>query len=432
MYKEFIKLTIPNILTNLTVPLVSLVDVILMGHMESPNYIVAIGLSVAIFNFIYWAFGFLRMGTTGLVAQAFGRHDHQQAKQTLVQGITIALTVGVLLVLLQKPILLICESLLSVSNDSLGLIENYFDIRIIAAPVSVTIFVINGWLLGIQRSNQALVLAVVINVINILVSYTLVEIVHLGIRGVGIGTVVAQVVGLMTGIYFIFREYDWSWLKLFNKGILSITDSREFLNVNADLFIRTICLLFALIFFKINAAEVNLILGAANLLLVEFIGLSAYGVDGLAFSAEAISGKYFGVRNKGQLKKSIKVAFQLGLLIGALGTAIFYLFGNGILNLLTDQADVIAAANPYLIWVIIAPLVHSVAFIWDGIFIGCSASKQMKISLILATFGVFLPSYYLLSSWYGNHGIWLSLTLFMAARGVILSFMVEKGIYARL
>ena len=184
-------------------------------------------------------------------------------------------------------------------------------------------------------------------------------------------------------------------------------------------------------FLKVNAAELEASLGAGNLLLLEFISLSAYGIDGLAFAAESISGKYFGMGRLDLLKRSINVAFQIGMLIGLIGSLVFLVFGKSILELLTDQQEVIQAAIPYLPWIIVAPIIHSVAFIWDGVYIGCTASKQMKWSLLISTFLIFLPSYYFFNLFLGNHGIWLAFTLFMISRGVIQTVLAKKGIYAR-
>lgn len=432
MYRDFLKLTIPNILTNLTVPLVSLVDVVLMGHMGDSSYIIGIGLSVAIFNLMYWAFGFLRMGTTGLVAQAKGGNDLVRIHQVLIQGLIIATIVGLLFIVLQKPILSLVDNLVDVTDFTHLLIIDYFDVRIYAAPASISLFVINGWLLGLHKSKTALWLAVIINLVNIILSYILVQFFGLGIMGVAVGTVVAQYTGLFVGIGFIAQQYNLSQFFNVSGTIGRYKDWRAFIQVNGDLFVRTLCLLFTLTFFKVNAAEYGASLGAGNLLLLEFIGLSAYGIDGLAFAAESITGKYFGAGRLDLLKRSIKVAFNIGLSIGGVGSILFLLFGNSILHLLTDQKEVIDAAMPFLPWVIIAPFIHSFAFIWDGVYIGCTASKQMKWSLLISTFVVFLPSYYLFSNLYGNHGMWLSLTLFMLSRGLIQTILVRSGIFDRL
>lgn len=431
MYKDFVKLTIPNVLTNLTVPLVSIVDVMLMGHMSDSKYIIAIGLSVAIFNLLYWAFGFLRMGTTGQVAQAYGQNDIIKIQEILIKGITIAALLGLAFIVLQVPLLKIVKSSVSVSDSSFDLIQLYFKIRIYTAPASILLFVINGWLLGIHRPKRALAVAVVINVVNIVVSYILVEYFGLGIKGVAFGTLLAQYMGLVLGIYYIFKQYGKSWLGYFKSSLNRASGWMEFVQVNGDLFIRTLCLLFTMTFLKVNAAELESSLGAGNLLLLEFISLSAYGIDGLAFAAESISGKYFGMGKLELLKRSINVAFQIGLLIGLIGSLVFLVFGRSILELLTDQEVVIQAAIPYLPWVIIAPIIHSVAFIWDGVYIGCTASKQMKWSLLISTFIIFLPSYYFFLSLLGNHGIWLAFTLFMISRGVIQTVLAKKGIYDR-
>jgi MATE family multidrug resistance protein len=432
MYKDFIKLTIPNILTNLTIPLVSIVDVMLMGHMEESYYIIAIGLSVAIFNLMYWSFGFLRMGTTGQVAQAFGVSDTARMQSILGKGIAIATFLGLVFIVFQDPILSLCKEVIDVSDSTLVLIDAYFEIRIYTAPASIILFVINGWLLGIQQPKRALVIALLINTVNIILSYSLVQYFNYGIRGVAIGTLVAQFAGLALGMYYVIREYSFQFFITLKSTLIRDSGWREFIQVNGDLFIRTLCLLFTMTFFKVNAAELEVNLGAGNLLLLEFISLSAYGIDGLAFAAESISGKYFGRANLGQLKKSIVVAFQIGIIIGLFGTLVYLVFGRQILELLTNQEQVIDAAMPYIGWVIIAPLIHSIAFIWDGIYIGCTASREMKWSLLISTVVVFLPSYYVFSSIMGNHGIWLSFTLFMVSRGLIQSVLVKRGIFSRL
>lgn len=431
MYKDFIKLTIPNVLTNLTVPLVSIVDVMLMGHMNDSKYIIAIGLSVAIFNLLYWSFGFLRMGTTGQVAQAYGKKDVVKIQNILTKGIVIATFLGLAFILLQSPILKLAQSVINVTVSSLNLIELYFRVRIYTAPASILLFVINGWLLGIHKPKLALVIAIVINVVNIVLSYVLVEYFGLGIKGVAIGTLLAQYIGLIMGVYYIFKQYGKSWLGYFKNSVNKGSGWTEFVQVNGDLFVRTLCLLFTMTFLKVNAAELEASLGAGNLLLLEFISLSAYGIDGLAFAAESISGKYFGMGRLDLLKRSINVAFQIGMLIGLIGSLVFLVFGKSILELLTDQQEVIQAAIPYLPWIIVAPIIHSVAFIWDGVYIGCTASKQMKWSLLISTFLIFLPSYYFFNLFLGNHGIWLAFTLFMISRGVIQTVLAKKGIYAR-
>ncbi|MDA9312837.1 MATE family efflux transporter [Vicingaceae bacterium] len=218
MYKSFVKLAIPNIVTNLTVPLVSLLDVMLMGHMNDSTYIIAIGLSGAIFNMLYWAFGFLRMGTTGQVAQAFGEGADVVIKKVLVKGLTTSTLLGFAFIVLQSPILNFAKSLVDVSAYSFNLIYEYFSIRIYTAPASIILFVVNVWLMGIQRPKLALTIAIVINVVNIIVSAVLVKSFGYGIKGVAIGTLLAQYVGLMLGVYFIFKQYSTTWLKYFKSS----------------------------------------------------------------------------------------------------------------------------------------------------------------------------------------------------------------------
>lgn len=418
MKKEFLKLSVPNILSNLTVPLVSLVDVGLMGRMPTTEYIVAVGLATIVFNIIYWAFGFLRMGTTGLVAQSFGGNDRVKQQSLLGKSLGLGLAIGFVLILLQSLILSGALAIFDSSSIVESLIGDYFLVRIYAAPATIGLYAITGWLLGMQDAKMALLLALVINVVNGALSYVFVVYTSLLIEGVALGTLVAQYVGFLTAYLIIKLKYPWVLVGLL-KSFKSVKGEWvEFFKVNSDLFIRTLFLIVTLSFFKVKATEIGEVVGAANVLLLEFITLSAYGIDGLAYASESISGKYFGTRNKTLFDKSIKVSLIYGLGFGLLVSVIFAFFGRNILELLTDKSNVIEAALVYLPWVVLAPFINSLAFIWDGVYIGAAASGKMKKTIIYSTLFVFIPSFYLFYHYFGNHGIWLALTLFMLARGI--------------
>ena len=431
MNREILKLAIPNVLTNLTVPLVSLVDIGLMGHMPTKGHIISIGLAVVIFNIIYWAFGFLRMGTTGLVAQKFGQDNKTATLIFLKRGLMIAIGGGALLILLSKLIFNSSMLLLQVEPALQELISDYFFIRIHAAPFTISIFVLTGWLLGMQDAKAALFIAIVVNVVNVILSALLVLYYELDITGVAYGTVVAQIIGCIFAWQLIKKKYQVNILsfgKLQSSNNLSWLD---YIRINADIFVRTICLLAVLSFFKVQAAQLNETLGAANLLLLEFITISAYGIDGFAFAAESISGKYFGLGDKISFKQSIKKLMHWGIGIGSVFSIIFLLFGQHILALLTNKQDVIAMANIYMPWLIIAPIINAFAFIWDGIYLGVSATKLMRNTMLISTVLFFL-FYSILVGRLNNHGIWLSLTLFMLARGIFQTLPAKKFIIGRL
>lgn len=431
MKKEFFRLALPNILTNLTVPLVSLVDLGLMGRMPSTSYILAIGFGTLIFNFIYWAFGFLRMGTTGMVSQAYGSDDRVLSNNLLFMGGLISISVGVIFVLFQYPVLQTALFLINPDEAVIAPLSTYFYYRIYAAPATISIYVITGWLLGMQDSKSALYLALLVNGLNAIVSYFLVQYADLSIVGVAVGTVIAQYAGLTFGILLIKKKHNIQ-LGNFSRSLFKELETwKSFIRVNTDIFIRTLCLIFAMSFFKTKAGNIDPILGAANILLLEFVALSAYGIDGFAFAAESICGKYFGRKDRRLFIKATKTAFKLGFLFAIGVSLVFFVFGKEILNILTNKVNVIEAALPFLVWLILLPLLSSFAFIWDGVYIGTTASKAMRNTLLISTFLIFIPLFYILANYYGNHGMWMAFLIFLFARGVIQTVLAPKAILSR-
>jgi len=430
MNKEILRLAIPNILTNLTIPMVSLVDIALVGRMPTTEYIIAIGLGTVIFNFIYWGFGFLRMGTTGMVAQEFGRKDFDAANQLLVKGVLIALAAGLLLILFKSYIFDLCLYYLHPTGATLDGLKSYFQIRIYAAPATIIIYVLTGWFLGMQDSKSALILALLINGTNALVSYGLVKHFHLNIQGIAIGTLIAQYLGLSIGLLLLALKYKFRLNQL--RLILSNSSSwSTFFITNTNIFIRTFCLILVMSFFKATAAGMELEIGAANILLIEFITIGAYGIDGFAFAAESICGKYFGKGNLIQFKKSVKLIFVWGMSFGCLITMLFTFFGEEILSMLTNKSNIIQTALLYLPWLIISPILNSFAFVWDGIYVGTTSSKQMRNTMFIATLLYFLVVHSLQNQ-LGNHGIWLAFTLFMMSRGILQTVLYRKAILCRI
>lgn len=432
MNRELLKLAIPNILSNLTVPLVSLVDVGLMGHMPGPNYIIAIGFGVMIFNFMYWSFGFLRMGTTGITAQAFGAEKKTLLVETFYRALLIGLSAGVLLILFQAYIFDLAMLLIKPESLVQELIRSYFKIRIFAAPAAIGIFALTGWFFGVQNSKAALILAIAVNGANALLSYLFVVHYNMGMDGVAWGTLLGQYIGLLVGLLLIIIQYASLFKSVSLKFKALKTGWRKFISVNTDIFIRTLCLIFALSFFKTQAGNAGLLLGAANILLLEFITISAYGIDGFAFASEALCGKYFGKQMKVQFSKAVSLSFYWGLASALVFSLLFAIFGKAILNLLTNKAQVVEVAMEFIPWLILAPLINAFAFIWDGIFIATTASKAMRNSMLISVFVVFLPAYYLLEPQFKNHGLWLSLCLFMLARGIIQTYYYRGIILPRL
>ncbi len=417
MNKQILRLAIPNIISNLSVPLLSTVDTALMGRQESAAYIGAVGLGAIIFNFIYWSFGFLRMGTTGLAAQAYGNNDHQELSNILGRAFIVVAGGAVLIWALQVPIAWASFGLLDGSAEVESLAREYYDIRIWAAPATIGLYAMMGWFFGMQNAIYPMILTILINIVNVVANLYLVN--HLGMKadGVALGTVIAQYVGIFAAFglfYYKYRDY----IKFFNrKKILELEAIKRFMSLNANIFIRTFCLIFVLAFFTNQSAKQGDVLLAVNMILMQLINWMAYGVDGFAFASESLVGKYAGAKDMANLKKAVRYSFAWGMVL-ALGFSVAYFFGGEpLLWLFTDQENIVAAALPFLAWMGLIPLLATPSYMWDGIYIGMTASREMRDSMLLAMI-IFLISFFAFR-FMGNNGLWLALVIFLVARGGI-------------
>ncbi len=434
MNKEILKLAVPNILANLSVPMLSFVDVALMGHLNDKSYILSIGFGVMIFNFIYWAFGFLRMGITGMTAQEVGRGDINESYRLLFRGLIIAFA-GAVLLFLFKDILLQLSLYLIDSNEAVNeQTTTYFDIRIYAAPATLGLYAFIGWFLGKQNATMAMVVTIAVNVLNVLISYYFVVYLSMETAGVAYGTLIAQYTGFGLAVILFILYYRKDLIREAFQNIFEMTAIKKFLLVNSDILIRTLCLIFSLSFFKVMSVKEGDTIGAANILLLEFITIAAYGIDGFAFAAESISGKYFGAKDNLKFRKAVRLCFYWGFGLGLTYSLVYLVFGRNILEGLTDQTEVVELALDYLIWLVVFPVLSVVPFVWDGIYIGLTSSKAMRNTMLFSTFIIFVPSYYLLVDYWdwGNHGLWLAMTLFVLARGISQTLLAKKVVYDKL
>lgn len=430
MNREILRLALPNIVTTLTVPLLSFADFALMGRVYDTAFINAVGIGTAIFNMIYWGFGFLRMGTTGLAAQAYGRQDKQSLSNTLYRAIFVGTVVAACLLIFQKPLLKLVLLAFEATDTEFDLAAKYYYIRIWAAPAALALYIMYGWFLGIQQAMYVMVVAVVLNLLNVGLNFFFVLGLGMDIDGIALATVISQYTGLLLTIVIIlfkFREYLVSWSAEVLGDMQAI---KEFFSVNSDIFIRTVCLVFAFTFFTARSGVFGPEAMAVNLLLLQYMHLLSYGVDGFATAAESLVGKYYGATDKERFNKAIKYSFAWGLGLGAVYMLIFLAAGENILRLLTDIPEVIEQAQPYIWWVIAMPLINSVAFIWDGVYIGRTATPAMRNNMLIATFLLFVPAFYLTKGHIGNHSLWLAMTLFMVGRGLGLSITAPKAIFS--
>lgn len=431
MNRRILKLAIPNIVSNVTVPLLGAVDLALMGHLESKVYIGAVALGSMIFNFIYWGFGFLRMSTSGFVAQAFGQRDFTAVMINLARPLTLAILTGLGLILLQLPIAALGFWIVESSAEVEFFARQYFHIRIIAAPATIALYAFTGWFIGMQNTRLPMVIAISVNVFNIALSVFFVRVMGMAADGVAIGTVIAQYLGLLLAV-LLLRRYYKRFFRYFNRKLLwERTAMARFFNVNKNIFIRTLCLIIALSFFTIRSAAAGDTILAVNSLLLQFFMFFSFLIDGYAHAAEALTGRFVGANNRAALRQSVRLLFAWGGGIAAIFTLVYLVGGEAILQLLTSNPEIIAAARPYLLWTAVIPLISFAAFIWDGIYIGATASVQMRNAMLMSTLLVYFPAYYLLQTHFGNHALWLAFVLFLLARGITLGLMAPGAIFKK-
>ena len=397
-----------------------------MGHLESEDYIGAVALSGIIFSFIYAIFSFLRMGTSGFAAQAYGAENKLEIRLIFLRSLLLAFAAGLLLILLMSPINKLSFLLLDSSENIEVLASEYFFIRIFAAPATLGLYVLYGWFLGLQNAKFPMIIAITVNVVNI--GFNFFFVLGLGMKadGVALGTVIAQYSGLITALFLAFKYYrkDIQWVSW--KLILELQPLKRFFAVNKDILIRTVLLIFTFSFFTAVSARLGNTILAVNTILLQFFMVFSYLIDGFAYAAEALIGKYTGKRSLNDLKGVIKLLFIWGLGISLVFTIIYIVSGEYLLYLLTNNTSIIESAQPYMFWIALVPLITFASFLWDGIFIGATASVPMRNAMILSTLLVFLPSYFIFRDLIGNHGLWLSLMLFMVARGVLMTLYSKR------
>jgi len=426
--RKILNLAVPNIISNLSVPLLGTVDTVLIGHLGKAYYLGAIAVGSMIFNFIFWGFGFLRMGTTGMTAQAYGEENHTDSIMTLARAMAVAVFFGVLVVLLQHWIADLSFWLVDASSEVERFTHIYFNIRIYSAPAVLGLYAINGWFLGMQNARYPMIVMVFLNSLNIVLDVFFVYSLGMNVDGVAWGTLIARYAGFLLAAILLVTKYS-NWLDGYvHKLLWEVEALQKFFTVNRDIFIRTLCLIFTFSFFTAKSATFGDLILAANSILLQMWMIVSYGIDGFAFAAESLVGRFTGSAQQEQLKSAVKYCFIWGIGIGIFASSIYAIFDNQILYLFTDQQDVIEAALAVYGWTIAGPAISSFSYIWDGIFIGATATGPMRDSMIIATIGVFLPTYGMGVYYLGNDAIWLAMTLFMIARGLTLTFYAPRHI----
>jgi MATE family multidrug resistance protein len=411
------RIAAPMILSNISVPLLGMVDTGVVGHLESPVYLGAVAIGGMIFTFLYIGMNFLRMGTTGIAAQRFGAEDYDGLRVALGQALIVSVAIATTILLLQMPIEKIALALLGGDAETQANAAAYFYIRVWSAPGTLANYVLIGWFLGLQNARIPLLIFLTINITNIVLDLLFVVGFGMKIEGVALASVIAEYTALCVAIGFAMRElrrHEGHWpLPQFTK----LSAYRAFFSVNANLFIRTIALMFTFAFITAQGARLGPLILAANAVLMNFQNLTSLGLDGFAHAAEAMVGKAVGKKDDLALQHTVRLTLKWSLIF-AVGFVVAYIVaGPFIVQLLTDLPDVRETAMTYLPWLIVSPLISVWCFLYDGVYVGMTRARDMRNIMVFSTFAVFIPVWFVTQP-LGNHGLWFALMAFLASRGI--------------
>ena len=426
--KRILQIAVPSIISNITVPLLGLIDVTIVGHLGAAAYIGAIAVGGMLFNIIYWIFGFLRMGTSGMTSQAYGKHDLDEVARLLLRSVGVGLLIAIILVTLQYPIRKLAFTFIQTTEEVERLATLYFRICIWGAPAMLGLYGFAGWFIGMQNSRFPMYIAITQNIVNIAASLCFVYLFHMKVAGVAWGTLTAQYAGFLMALLLWRRYYGGLKKHVAWHEVLKKEAMLRFFQVNRDIFLRTLCLVIVTLFFTSAGAAQGEIVLAFNTLLMQLFTLFSYIMDGFAYSGEALVGKYVGANNRLALYRTVRQLFIWGVGLSTGFTLLYFFGGKSFLGLLTNETSVIREAGNYFYWVLAIPLTGFAAFLWDGIFIGATATRQMFYSMLVAS-GSFFLVYYSLHEWMGNHALWLAFIVYLSLRGIMQATLSRKILY---
>jgi MATE family multidrug resistance protein len=415
------------ILSNVSVPLLGMVDTGVTGHLDSSVYLGAVAIGAMIFSFLYTGVNFLRMGTTGITAQSFGADDNDGLRVSLGQALIVALLIAFALIALQVPVGRLAMQLLGPDAETQTFALEYFSIRIWSAPGTLANFALIGWFIGLQNARIPLLIFLTINITNIVLDLLFVIVLGMKVDGVALASVFAEYSGLLVGGAFAVaalrkRAGHWPIPRLIN-----LSAYKAFFSVNANLFVRTMALMFTLGFVTAQGARLGGLILAANAVLMNFQNLTSFGLDGLAHAAEALVGKAVGQKDRHAIEESVRLTLKWSLIFSVGFTVVYLIAGRSLIGILTDLPDVRETAIRYLPWMIASPLVSVWSFLYDGVYVGATRAKEMRNIMVFSTFFVFLPAWYFLQP-LGNDGLWLAFLVFMASRGAGMYIGYKKSV----
>jgi len=425
-----LKLSIPIFFAHLAIPMVGIIDTALMGNLGSLSYLSATSVAANLFSMIFWSFGFLRMGTVGMVSQANGRNDYTEILNIVVRNLLFVLAISITIILLQNLILSLSLKIFDLSEATRNLYEQYFKIRVYSAPGELTLYIITGLFVGLQKTKTSSLAVGFFSILNILLSIVLVTKFDLNIKGVAYGTLFSA---LITSIIFLI--YMFWYLSKYTKitinfaQIFNLKKIKNIFNINLNIFIRTILLTFSFLWFTYLGTQIGEDFVAANAILINLVFLSAFILDAYAFSTEGIVGYSLGKKDLNLFKNIVKNSFILSSISGLIISIIFFFTYNLVINLMSDINEIRELSSSYAVWLIILPVISSFCYQFDGIFIGASQTKELRNAMIFSVFSYLLISILLIKFLF-NTGIWISLCIFMILRAVSLFYYLDK-IYLR-
>ncbi len=430
-FSNIIKLSIPIFFANLAIPLVAIVDTGLMGNLGNASYLTAVSIASSVFSMIFWSFGFLRMGTVGMVAQAHGSDQYKEIVNLVLRNIAFVILISLLLILFQRFIFTISLQIFDLSSDTTTSFQEYFNIRIYSSFGELTIYVITGLFIGLQKTKISSIVVGFFSITNIIFSLFFVLYFNMNVEGVAYGTLVASTV---TTIIFVFYTFHYlskiTSLEINVQDVFNVKKIKSIFNINFNIFIRTILLTFSFLYFTYLGNSISEDVVAANTILLNLTMLSAFILDAYAFSTEGVVGYSIGAKDKKLLKSVIKNSFILSAASSLIICVIFLIGKNSFIEMMTDIPDIREISFAYSNWVVIIPFISSFCFQFDGIFVGASQTKELRNAMIISVGIYVLSSFYLLAN-FGNTGLWISLSIFFVARAITLLMYVNR-IFLRL
>ena len=430
MNRSVLKLAVPSIFANITVPLVGMVDLAIAGRLGDASVIGAVAIATMLFDLLYWNMAFLRLGTGGLIAQAFGRGDNKEISRVFVQGISTAALLALFVLAIQYLFVKVAFLFIECTPQVQNLATEYFFIRIWAAPATISLYVFKGFFIGMQNTVIPMAVELTINITNILASIYFALYTPMGFAGIAAGTVVAQYSGMALSIVFLFSRYRYLFADVKILACIKLGEMKSFFVLNADLLVRSLCFLFVYVGFTSLSAKYGDVALAVCSIMMKLMMLFSYFVDGFAYAAEALTGRFIGAKDATSLHRAVKIIFVWSGIIGVVSTFVYLIAADDMILLMTKDTNVIEASGEYIGWMLVMPIISCLAFTWDGVYIGATASKAIRNSMLWAVVG-FFAVYYALSHSLGLHALWGAYIIHLLARSAYLTIKAKEDVFSR-